>query len=54
MAYPKAKGAATKAIELDGTLGEAHISLAFCLDNFEWDPESAGKEFTRGIELSPG
>jgi tetratricopeptide (TPR) repeat protein len=39
---------------LDGTLGEPHISLAFCLDNFEWDPESAGKEFTRGIELSPG
>jgi tetratricopeptide (TPR) repeat protein len=53
-AYPKAKTAATKAIELDGTLGEAHISLAFCLDNFEWNWESAGKEFARGIELSPG
>jgi TolB-like protein/DNA-binding winged helix-turn-helix (wHTH) protein/Flp pilus assembly protein TadD len=53
-AYPKAKAAATKAIALDGTLGEAHISLAFCLDNFDWDWESAGKEFTRGIELSPG
>jgi TolB-like protein/DNA-binding winged helix-turn-helix (wHTH) protein/Tfp pilus assembly protein PilF len=53
-AYPKAKAAATKAIALDGTLGEAHISLAFCLDNFEWNWESAGKEFTRGIELSPG
>lgn len=53
-AYPKAKAAATKAIELDGTLGEAHISLAFCLDNFEWNWESAGKEFRRGIELSPG
>ena len=52
-AYPKAKAAATKAIELDGALGEAHISLAFCLDNFEWDPEAAGREFTRGIELSP-
>ena len=53
-AYPKAKAAATKAIELDGTLGEAHISLAFCLDNFEWDPEAAGREFTRGIQLAPG
>jgi TolB-like protein/DNA-binding winged helix-turn-helix (wHTH) protein/Tfp pilus assembly protein PilF len=52
--YPRAKAAATKAIALDGTLGEAHISLAFCLDNFDWDWESAGKEFTRGIELSPG
>jgi TolB-like protein/Tfp pilus assembly protein PilF len=53
-AYPKAKAAATKAISLDGTLGEAHISLAFCLDNSDWDWESAGREFTRGIELSPG
>jgi TolB-like protein/DNA-binding winged helix-turn-helix (wHTH) protein len=53
-AYPKAKAAATKAIALDGTLGEAHISLAFCLDGFDWDWVSAGREFTRGIELSPG
>jgi TolB-like protein/DNA-binding winged helix-turn-helix (wHTH) protein/Flp pilus assembly protein TadD len=53
-AYPKAKAAAIKAISLDSGLGEAHISLAFCLDNFDWDWESAGKEFTRGIELSPG
>jgi TolB-like protein/DNA-binding winged helix-turn-helix (wHTH) protein/Tfp pilus assembly protein PilF len=53
-AYPKAKAAATKAIALDDTLGEAHISLAFVLDNFDWDWEPAGREFTRGIELSPG
>jgi tetratricopeptide (TPR) repeat protein len=52
-AYPKAKAAASKAIALDDTLGEAHISLAFCLENFDWDWESAGREFTRGIELSP-
>jgi TolB-like protein/DNA-binding winged helix-turn-helix (wHTH) protein/Flp pilus assembly protein TadD len=52
-AYPKAKAAAVKAVELDSTLGEAHISLALCLDNFDWDFSYAGKEFTRGIELSP-
>jgi len=52
-AYPKAKAAAAKALALDDTLGEAHISLAFCLENFDWDWESAGREFTRGIELSP-
>jgi TolB-like protein/Tfp pilus assembly protein PilF len=52
-AYPKAKAAALKAIELDGTLGEAHISLAYCLDGFDWNFDSAGNEFTRGIELSP-
>ena len=53
-AYPRAKAAATKAIALDSTLGEAHISLAWCLDGFDWDWESGGREFTRGIELSPG
>jgi TolB-like protein/DNA-binding winged helix-turn-helix (wHTH) protein/Tfp pilus assembly protein PilF len=52
-AYPKAKAAATKAIALDSTLGEAHISLAWCMDGFDWNWDSAGKEFTRGIELSP-
>ena len=53
-AYPKAKAAAIKAIALDNTLGEAHISLAWCLDGFDWDWEAGGREFTRGIELSPG
>jgi TolB-like protein/DNA-binding winged helix-turn-helix (wHTH) protein/Tfp pilus assembly protein PilF len=53
-AYPKAKEAAAKAIALDSTLGEAHISLAWCLDGFDWNWEAAGKEFIRGIELSPG
>jgi len=39
---------------LDSTLGEAHISLAWCLDGFDWDWEAGGMEFTRGIDLSPG
>ncbi len=53
-AFPKAKAAAIKALELDNTLGEAHNSLAFCLDAFDWDLDSAGKEFRRAIELNPG
>ena len=53
-AYPQAKAAATKALELDSTLGEAHISLAFSLDGFDWDFPSAEREFKRGIELNPG
>ena len=53
-ALPRAKAAAIKALELDNTLGEAHNSLAFCLDGFDWDIESAGKEFQRAIELNPG
>jgi TolB-like protein/DNA-binding winged helix-turn-helix (wHTH) protein/tetratricopeptide (TPR) repeat protein len=53
-AYPKAKVAAIKALELDSTLGEAHTSLAFSLDVFDWDWTSAEKEFQRAIELNPG
>src|SRR5205823_3941048 len=30
-AFPRAKAAAVKALQLDNTLGEAHTSLAFCL-----------------------
>jgi TolB-like protein/DNA-binding winged helix-turn-helix (wHTH) protein/Flp pilus assembly protein TadD len=52
-ALPKAKSAAVKALELDGALGEAHNSLAFCLDAFDWNFDSAGKEFRRAIELNP-
>jgi TolB-like protein/DNA-binding winged helix-turn-helix (wHTH) protein/Tfp pilus assembly protein PilF len=53
-ALPKAKAAAVKALELDNTLGEAHNSLAFVLDGFDWDLDSGGKEFRRAIELNPG
>ncbi len=53
-AYPKAKAAALKAVELDSALGEAHNSLAFVLDGFDWDLDAGGKEFRRAIELNPG
>ena len=53
-AFPKAKAAAIKALELDDTLGEAHNSLAFVLDAFDWNLDAAGKEFRRAIELKPG
>jgi TolB-like protein/DNA-binding winged helix-turn-helix (wHTH) protein len=53
-AFPKAKTAAIKALELDSALGEAHNSLAFVLDGFDWDLDAGGKEFQRAIELNPG
>ena len=53
-ALPKAKAAAMKALELDNTLSEAHTSLAFCLEGFDWDSETAEAEFRRAIELNPG
>ena len=53
-AFPRAKAAAVRALELDNTLSEAHTSLAFCLDAFDWDLKSADTEFRRGIDLNPG
>jgi TolB-like protein/DNA-binding winged helix-turn-helix (wHTH) protein/Flp pilus assembly protein TadD len=53
-ALPKAKEAAMKALELDDGLSEAHNSLAFCLEGFDWDFGSAEKEFRRAIDLNPG
>jgi TolB-like protein/Flp pilus assembly protein TadD len=52
-AYPMAKAAALKALELDDTLGEAHCSLGFFRLLFDWDCDAAEAEFRRAIELSP-
>src|SRR6266487_3219258 len=53
-AFPRAKAAATKALALDDNLSEAHTSLAFILDLYDWDWESAEKEYKRAIALNPG
>ena len=53
-ALPKAKAAAIRALELDSELAEAHNSLAFCLDVFDWNFDAAGEEFRRAIHLNPG
>src|SRR5206468_5492464 len=52
-ALPKAKAAATKALALDNSLGEAHTSLAFVLDLFDWNWEAAEREYRKAIDLSP-
>jgi len=52
-AYPKAKAAAMKALELDETLGEAHCTLGFFRLLYDWDFTAAEDEFKRAIELSP-
>ena len=49
---PKIRSAAARALDLDNTLGEAHIDLAICAE-YEFDWETAGKEFQTGLELSP-
>jgi serine/threonine protein kinase/tetratricopeptide (TPR) repeat protein len=51
-AFPKAKAAALKALELDDKLAEAHNALALLLAAYEWDWSGAEKEFKRAIELN--
>ncbi len=50
---PKAKAAASKALDIDGELAEAHSSLAFVKLFYEWDWQGAEREFQRAIELNP-
>jgi serine/threonine protein kinase/tetratricopeptide (TPR) repeat protein len=52
-AYPKAKEAALRALEIDDTLAEAHSSLAYIEAINEWDWSGAEREFQRAIELNP-
>ncbi|MBV9433972.1 MAG: tetratricopeptide repeat protein [Hyphomicrobiales bacterium] len=52
-ALPKAKAAADRALALDGSLGEAHASLAFALDLYFWDWSAAEAEYKRAIALNP-
>ena len=50
---PKARAAALKAIELDGTLGEPHAALGDTESCFDWDWSGAEAEFRRAIDLNP-
>jgi TolB-like protein/DNA-binding winged helix-turn-helix (wHTH) protein/Flp pilus assembly protein TadD len=53
-AFSKATVAATKALELDGRLAQAHTSLAFALDLYGWDWDIARSEYELAIGLNPG
>ena len=49
----KAKEMATKAIELDDHLGEAHASLGLIAENLEWDWAEAERQYKQSIQLNP-
>ena len=53
-AFPKARSAALKALEIDDSLGEAHSALANVKEDYDWDWKGAEKEYKKAIELSPG
>jgi adenylate cyclase len=52
--YPRAREAAQRALDLDERLGMAHAVLGHVLMLYGWDFPAAGREFERGMELSPG
>ncbi|MGB2889186.1 MAG: tetratricopeptide repeat protein, partial [Candidatus Acidiferrales bacterium] len=52
-AFPRAKEAALKALQLDQTLAEAHASLAYVKTEYDWDWSGGEREFQRAIELNP-
>ena len=49
----KARAAALRALELDERLAEAHAALAVLVQWYDWDWETAEREFRRAIELDP-
>jgi DNA-binding winged helix-turn-helix (wHTH) protein/TolB-like protein/tetratricopeptide (TPR) repeat protein len=52
-AFPKARAAATKALELDEDVGEAHAVLAQVGFLWDWDWSAAEKQFKRALDLAP-
>lgn len=53
VAFPKAKAAALKAVELDETLSEGHVSLAGVRTHLEWSWSAAENNLRRAIALDP-
>src|SRR5262249_6266008 len=51
--FAKAKEAAQKAIEIDDSLGEAHAALGFSTFWYDWDWQTAEKEYQRALQLNP-
>ena len=52
-AFPKSEEAARKALQLDESLAEAHVSLGYSQLVYERNVPEAKKEFLRALELRP-
>jgi tetratricopeptide (TPR) repeat protein len=50
---PKARHAAVKALEINGSLGEAYCSLGTIKWEYDWDWSGAETDFRRAIVLNP-
>ena len=51
---PMAKEAALKALAIDETVADAHFTLAYVLELFEWNWTGAEREYRRALALNPG
>ena len=51
--YGPARAAVAKALAIDDTLAEAHASLGYIKQFYEWDFAGAEAELTRALELDP-
>jgi len=52
-AYPRSRAAAQRALELDPTLGEAHVALGWITAFFDFDWRGAEAHFRLALELAP-
>lgn len=52
-AYPRARAAAERALDLDEELAQAHGALGVALSFYYWNPLAAEQHFRRAIELDP-
>jgi serine/threonine-protein kinase len=52
-ALPRSRAAARKALELDSTLAEPHVTLADAQADLDWDWSGAEQEFRRALALNP-
>jgi len=52
-AFERAKTAATKSLQFDDSLAEAHASLGNIKSHYDWDWPAAEREYRRAIELNP-
>jgi TolB-like protein/Tfp pilus assembly protein PilF len=54
MAFPKAKAAASKALEIDPNSALAHSALGAVYDFYDWNWLAAAREYERAVQLDPG
>jgi len=50
----KSRAAATKALDLDPSFAETHVSMGQVLEIFDWDFAGAEREFRRALAINPG